>query len=106
MFSDITAYVDRSYYESHPTIEFETAGGLVIYEVISVMPVKNNDPWYSFIDATDESDYVTKVSDAMDASLYRIESEIEYGSQLLTLSTCYGNNNDDRLIVVAVEQFE
>ena len=104
MFSDITAYVDRSYYEQHPVIEFETARGLVTYEVISVMQVKNNDPWYAFINAVDEADYMARVSAAMNDSIYPIESEVSHERQILTLSTCYGKNKDDRLIVIAAEQ--
>lgn len=104
MFSDITAYVERSYYEQHPVIEFETARGLVTYEVISVMQVKNNDPWYAFINAVDEADYMARVSAAMNDSIYPIESEVSHERQILTLSTCYGKNKDDRLIVIAAEQ--
>ncbi|MBQ3099830.1 MAG: class B sortase [Clostridia bacterium] len=104
MFSDITAYVDPSYREQHPVIEFETSRGLIGYEVISVMQVNKNDPWYAFINATDEADYLSRVSAAMNASQYPIESEITYGRRLLTLSTCYGKSNDDRLIVIAAEQ--
>ena len=85
-------------------IEFETSRGLIGYEVISVMQVNKNDPWYAFINATDEADYLSRVSAAMNASQYPIESEITYGRRLLTLSTCYGKSNDDRLIVIAAEQ--
>jgi len=103
MFSDIVGYVEPSYREAHPTIEFETPEGLVIYEVISVLQVKSNDPWYSFISAADDDDYTQRLSELTERSLYSIDSEISVGRRLLTLSTCYGKNKDDRLIVIAAE---
>ena len=36
MFSDITQYRDKAYYEEHPYIEFETADGMRIYQVFAV----------------------------------------------------------------------
>lgn len=35
MFSDVTQYRDKAYWEEHPYIEFETAGGLRIYQVFA-----------------------------------------------------------------------
>ena len=54
MFSDITQYRDKAYYEEHPYIEFETADGMRIYQVFAVEYVKNNDGWYDFHTAADE----------------------------------------------------
>lgn len=59
MFSDITQYRDKAYYEEHPYIEFETADGMRIYQVFAVEYVKNNDGWYDFHTAADEVEYST-----------------------------------------------
>ena len=48
MFSDVTQYRDKAYWEEHPYIEFETAGGLRIYQVFAVVCLKKTDEWYGF----------------------------------------------------------
>ncbi|MCI5503401.1 MAG: class B sortase, partial [Eubacterium sp.] len=36
MFSDITQYRDKAYFEEHPYIELETADGLKVYQVFAL----------------------------------------------------------------------
>ena len=103
MFSDITKYRNESFCAEHPTIEFETGQGLKLYTVFAVAQVKNNDSWYRFTIAADQADYESKVGLISDAALYTTNNVPQYGQQLLTLSTCYGNSKSDRLIVIAVE---
>lgn len=103
MFSDITKYRNETFCTEHPTIEFETGQGLKLYSVFAVVQIKNNDSWYRFTIATDEVDYENKVALISEAALYTTESVPQFGQQLLTLSTCYGNSKSDRLIVIAVE---
>ena len=104
MFSDITKYRDKAFCAEHPTIEFETGQGLKIYNVFAVVQVKNNDEWYRFTVSTDETDYENKISEISKAALYTTDVLPQYGQQLLTLSTCYGNSKSDRLIVIAVAE--
>lgn len=103
MFSDVTQYRDKAYWEEHPYIEFETAGGLRIYQVFAVEYVKNNDGWYDFHTAADEVEYNDKVSEISNRALYDTGFIPQYGQQLLTLSTCYGATKSDRIIVIGVE---
>lgn len=103
MFSDITKYRNKSYCTEHPTIELETKRGLKLYTVFAVIQVKNNNEWYRFAVSIDEADYQNKVAEIKDAALYTTDIDPQYGQQILTLSTCYGNSKDDRLIVLAVE---
>ncbi len=102
MFSDITSYVNASYRQENPTVEFETAAGLKIYTVFAAVQLKNNDKWYGFTDAASEEYYNTAVSDIKSRALYETGITPVFGDQLLTLSTCYGASSDDRLIVVCV----
>lgn len=104
MFSDVTQYRDKAYWEEHPYIEFETADGLRIYQVFAVEYVKNNDGWYDFHTAADEVEYNDKVSEMRTRSLYDTGFIHQYGQQLLTLSTCCGAAKSDRIIVVAAEK--
>lgn len=98
MFSDITQYRDKAYCEEHPSIEFETADGLRIYQVFAVEYVKNNDGWYDFHTAADEVEYNDKVSEISNRALYDTGFIPQYGQQLLTLSTCYGAAKSDRTL--------
>ena len=101
MFSDVTQYRNKDYYTAHPVIEFETAQGLKRYAVFAVALIKNNDGWYAFHLAADESEYDSKIAEIKSRSLYVTEITPMYGQQLITLSTCYGSSDDDRLIIVA-----
>lgn len=104
MFSDITNYGEKSFCDEHPTIEFETGYGLKLYTVFAVVQVKNNDEWYRFTISANATDYENKITEIQEAALYTTDIIPQYGQQLLTLSTCYGNNKSDRLIVIAVEE--
>ena len=103
MFSDIIKYCEKSYCAEHPAIEWETKQGLKVYTVFAVVQVKDQDEWYRFITAADEEDYENRIKAISEASLYTSDIKPRYGQQLLTLSTCYGSSENDRLIVIAVE---
>lgn len=103
MFSDITKYRDKSFCTEHPTIEFETGQGLKVYAVFAVVQVKNTDDWYHFTVSAGEADYQDKITEIKESALYTTDADRQYGQQLLTLSTCYGNSKNDRLIVIGVE---
>ena len=103
MFSDLEGYLDAEFCIDHSVIEFETANGLKLYEVFAVVQLKKTDPWYSFTNADDANAYNGLVADIKARSVLQTESVPEAGVQLLTLSTCYGPKDDDRLIVVAAE---
>ena len=106
MFSDVTQYRNKDYYTAHPVIEFETAQGLKRYAVFAVAQIKNNDGWYAFHLAADESEYDCKIAEIKSRSLYVTEIAPMYGQQLITLSTCYGATKSDRIIVIGVEIHE
>ncbi len=104
MFSAVTGYANKDYAKEHPVIEFETAGGLDLYTVYAAVSVKNTDHWYSFIDCLNEDDFNAALSKVTEKAYYKTDAVPQYGDKLLTLSTCYGRNKDDRLIVIAVKQ--
>lgn len=104
MFATVAEYADASYCQAHPVIEFETVNGLKYYQVYVVALVKSNDSWYSFTTADNMEEYETAMNGLHGSIINETDAEPEYGKQLLTLSTCYGSEDDDRLIVVAVEE--
>ena len=106
MFSDITQYRDKAYYEEHPSIEFETADGLKVYQVFAVVCLKKTDEWYGFSCFENEEQYQNAIAKIKDRSLYETGIEPQYKEQLLTLSTCFGDSKDCRIIVIGAERSE
>lgn len=102
MFSDLCNYANKSYREEHPKIILETKDGAFAYSVFSAMKVKSDDDWYKFLARDLDKTYEKWVSYAKSKSLYNTEITPVYGQQILTLSTCYGYNQDDRILVLAV----
>ena len=102
MFADLCNYTDYSYFTEHPTVVLETKDGAFAYSVFSVMKVKSDDDWYKFLTTDLYETYEKWVSYAKSKSLYNTEITPVYGHQILTLSTCYGYNQDDRILVLAV----
>lgn len=104
MFSDVTQYRDEAYCEEHPYIEFETADGLKVYQVFAVVCLKKTDEWYGFSCFENEEQYQKAITEIKSRSLYDTEIEPQYKEQLLTLSTCFGDSKDSRMVVIGVEQ--
>ena len=106
MFSDITQYRDIAYCEGHPCIEFETADGLKVYQVFAVVCLKKTDEWYGFSCFENEEQYQKAITEVKSRSLYDTEIEPQYKEQLLTLSTCFGDSKDSRMVVIGAERGE
>lgn len=102
MFADLCNYTDYSYFTEHPTVVLETKDGAFTYSVFSVMKVKSDDDWYRFTTVGTEKSYNTRIEYAKEKSIYNTDITPVYGQQILTLSTCYGYNQDDRILVLAV----
>ena len=103
MFADIKGYLEQPFRDEHPILEWETIAGCISYEVFAVARIDMADKWYSFVDAANEAQYNELIDYIISASLYDTGIRPKYGQQLVTLSTCYGSSDDDRLIIVAVQ---
>lgn len=102
MFADLCNYIEYSYFSEHPTVVLETKDGAFAYSVFSVMKVKSDDDWYRFTTVGTEKSYNSRIEYAKEKSIYDTGITPVYGQQILTLSTCYGYNQDDRILVLAV----
>ncbi len=102
MFADLCNYTDYSYFSEHPTVVLETKDGVFAYSVFSVMKVKSDDDWYRFTTVGTEKSYNSRIEYAKEKSIYDTEITPVYGQLILTLSTCCGYNQDDRILVLAV----
>ena len=102
MFADLCNYTDYSYFSEHPTVVLETKSGAYAYFVFSVIKVKSDGDWYKFLTTDLDKTYEKWISYAKTNSLYNTEITLVCGQQILTLSTCYGYNQDNRILVLAV----
>ena len=71
--------------------------------MFAVVQVKSNDDWYKFVDAGTAEDFNKTVGNIAGRAMFTVGSLPEYGSQLLTLSTCYDSAHNGRLLVIAAK---
>ena len=81
----------------------ETEQGEKIYTVYCAARVKSDDLFYNLKDAPNQAYFDQKVKDLSRRALYTLGNQPEYDQKLLTLSTCTNTGQDDRVIVVAVQ---
>lgn len=105
MFAPLLNYKEQSFFAEHQSIELQTIDGIQRYSVFAVAKIKGNDEFYTFIDQKDE-EYNYFVSYIKSLSLYETGILPEDNAQIITLSTCYGRNGVDRLVVVGVKNID
>lgn len=96
MFQDLMEYADYGFYQDHRTITFDTIykGDATQYEVIAAFYTQiytaEDDvfKYYQYADITTESQFDAYVDGIMSLSEYGTGAKVEYGDQLITLSTC------------------
>lgn len=107
MFGQLDKYKDKSFYEKHPYISFDTIYEKGTYQVMYVFRSKVYKEteivfkYYQFIDANGEQEFNSYMEEMAALSLYDTGVTAEYGDQLLTLSTCDYQETDGRFVVVA-----
>lgn len=107
MFAGLMKFKDKSFWEKHKTVSFDTLTDRQTYEVIAVFKtvVYTNSPdsfkYYQFINAETAEDFTAYVEKCKELSLYDTGVNAEYGDKLLTLSTCEYSRTNGRLVVVA-----
>lgn len=104
LFASLKQYLDKSYYKKYTEVEFQTKNGDNFYKIFAVVALKQDDEWYNFIDAPNSKNFKKNITGIMEKALYTTGVKPKFGQQLLTLSTCYGSDEDGRLIVVAVKK--
>jgi sortase B len=108
MFGSLRRYrSDENYYEQHPLIEvnsnYETYT-FKIYGYFIADAVDNTDTrfeYWNYIDFTGEEGFYEYVNEVKRRTLRLTDVDVEYGDQLLTLSTCSEVVSNGRLVVCA-----
>lgn len=107
MFGSLKKYLDDSYLEEHPTIQFDTIYEKATYQVIAVClsKVEYQDEdgfrYYNFIHAKNEDDFNEYLANIRQMEVSDRDIDAKYGDKLLTLSTCSSYIEDGRMFVLA-----
>lgn len=107
MFSGLMNYTDKSFWESHKTISFDTLTEKCDYEIIAAFKtvVYTDSPesfkYYQFINADTGDEFNAYITKCKELALYDTGVTAEYGDKLITLSTCEYSRNNGRMVVVA-----
>ena len=107
MFSALTKYKSKDFWESHKYIAFDTLTDKQNYEVIAafktVVYTDNADSfkYYQFVNAETAEEFNAYIGKCKELSLYDTELNAEYGDKLITLSTCEYSRTNGRFVVVA-----
>lgn len=103
MFAALQGYVQEDFCNAHQIIEFQTADGCAEYRVFAVAWVKSNDDWYEAVNLSNVEDFNSAVEEIIGKVLLQVGSSPEFGTQILTLSTCYDSAHNGRLLVLAAK---
>lgn len=105
MFGQLGLYIDKSFWEDHQYIRFDTLKERHLYQVISVFStsasVGEGFAYHKLVDAADEAEFSAYMRQCMALSYYDTGIIAKYGDKLITLSTCEYTNTNGRLVVVA-----
>lgn len=107
MFGTLKNYKDKSYYDKHPYIQFDSLYEKGKYEIMFVFSDIVYDEaevafkYYQFINANSEVEYNSYMTDMASKALYDTGVTSQYGDALITLSTCDYTADSERLVIVA-----
>ena len=106
MFAQLSNYGNKSFYEANRTFKVTFGEHEYTYKTYAVFSVDVNDASYMKVDANfaDEASLAAFLNDlAANKSIYAVDTTIEAGDHVLTLSTCtHTNYKNGRYVVQAV----
>lgn len=108
MFHTLLNFEDEDFYKKHHNIYFDTLEENGKYEVIAAFRTEITDDassfkYYDFYQAESKEEFDEFVAKAKSLTPYTIDSTVEYGDRLLTLSTCAYHADEGRYVVIAMK---
>lgn len=106
MFSALLKYKNKEFFDSHRTFQFDTIYEEGEYEIAAVFLTQvgylgdEAFRYYRFSDLSKQEQFEQYSSGIRTLSLYETGIELQYGDQLVTLSTCDRSIEDGRFVVV------
>ena len=105
MFADLCSYKNKAFWQTHPTIRFDTLEGFGVYEIVAVFKTvvysQNGFRYFDFVELDDPARFDAYIARCKALSLYDTGVETGYGDKLITLSTCEYSRENGRMVVVA-----
>lgn len=110
MFGSLKRYKEKSFFDKHQIIKFDTIYEKSEYQVIAVLLAKvfyNEKPnegefaYYDYVELDSKEQFEKYINQVKDLSLYDTGITAEYGDSLITLCTCNYHVKDGRFLVVA-----
>ena len=104
MFHELLNYRDQDFGTAYPYISFDTLYERRQYQIFAVFHTRVGEPdefkYYEFINAENNEEFNSFVDECIAHSLYSTDIYPEYGDDLITLSTCSYNADNERFVVV------
>ena len=105
MFAGLSKYRNKSFWEEHRYITFDTLTEHHTYEIFAVFRTTASKgegfTYHQFIDAKNPEEFDTYIADCKAIDLYDTGITPVYGDKLITLSTCEYSQKNGRFVVVA-----
>ena len=107
IFGTLQYYLDKSYYEKHKTMSFDTLYKRYDYQIVAVGLSKITDEsadtfkYYDFLNAAGEKEFDNFKEKIKSLEVYDTGVKMKYGDKLITLSTCNSVEKNGRLFVIA-----
>lgn len=110
MFGSLKNYNEKSFYDEHQIIKFDTIYEEAEYQIIAVLLAQafydedyseDEFVYYNYIELDSEERFQEYIDWVKELSLYDTGVTAEYGDSLITLCTCNYHVQDGRLLVVA-----
>ena len=105
MFGSLRRYrQDLSYYKENPFIEIDSNYEHATY-VIFALPITYGGAdaewrYWDQLEFPEQADFDNYIQYAREKSLVDIDIDVQYGDKLITLSTCYSDEDDSRFLVI------
>lgn len=115
MFGSLKYYKEEKYYKKHSIINFDTLYEEREYEIIGVCLAKvyysgdtdeavikdDEFTFYKYAQINNENEFQEYIDYVKRNSLYKIDFDVQYEDELITLCTCDYYTKDGRLLVIA-----
>lgn len=107
IFGMLNLYEDAEYFETHKEIHFDTIYETGVYEAVAVLKTRilnENEQgfrYYQFFQYENEEEFRQCQNFVDKSKLFDTGKSLQYGDQILMLSTCEYSQENGRLVVVA-----
>jgi sortase B len=103
MFADLGSYVDYEYWVKHQRLVFDTIYEHRTYQIVAVFKTHASTgfKYNTFVDADSEKEFEEFIREIYSRRFYDTGYGVEFGDNILCLSTCEYTLGDGRLVVVA-----